>query len=360
MSGALLVLEPGLFTTVQDLGRRGAQRLGIPVSGALDPVALRLANLVVGNPQTAAGLEIALAGPLLEVAAESARVAVAGGSTRLSVERAGGGAPLRVSSCESVTLGRGDRVRVGTVEGSAVAVLAVAGGFALAPVMGSLATYVRGGFGGLDGRPLRKGDRLPLGLAEAPAGADRSSRSLPLVPPDVVRVVLGPQDDYFTAEALAAFIGTPWRVSREADRMGLRLDGPRLAHAKGADIVSDGIAPGTIQVPGSGQPIVLLADRQTTGGYPKIATVVSADLPALGRVSPGAVLRFAAVTVAEAEAARRDLEARIRAFAAQLAPVPGQGGADPEQLLAANLISGVIDARALDAEAAWIDGGPMT
>jgi biotin-dependent carboxylase-like uncharacterized protein len=249
-------------------------------------------------------------------------------------------------------------VRVGAIEASATAYLAIAGGFALTPFMGSLSTYVRGGFGGLDGRALRKDDRLPLALPSAPAGADQRGSGLDLAPPDEVRVVLGPQDDYFGAEALAAFLSTEWRVSREADRMGLRLEGPKLAHAKGANIVSDGIAPGSIQVPGNGLPIVLLADRQTTGGYPKIATVVSADLPSLGRVSPGAPLRFRAISVAEAEAARRDLEARLLQLGQSLAPV-ATAIIDPERLLAVNLVSGVLDARALDGPEGWT-GGPMT
>ena len=358
MSGALLVVEPGLFTTVQDLGRRGAQRLGIPVSGALDPVALRAANVVAGNPEGMAGLEIALAGPVLEAAAESVRVAVAGGTTGLVVERVTGG-EQRVGPLESVTLRRGDRVRVGAVAGSSVACLAIAGGLDLPPFMGSLSTYVRGGYGGLAGRALARGDRLPLRLAAVPARDDVRVRGLELVPAREVRVVCGPQDDYFTAEAMAAFLGSAWRVTREADRMGLRLDGPRLAHAKGANIVSDGVAPGAVQVPGNGFPIVLLADRQTTGGYPKIATVISADLPALGRVSPGAELRFVAVSVGEAEAARRDLEARLGRLAAELERAAPETP-DAARLLSLNLVSGVVDARALDAETAWVGGGPMT
>jgi 5-oxoprolinase (ATP-hydrolysing) subunit C len=158
----------------------------------------------------------------------------------------------------------------------------------------------------------------------------------------VVRVIPGPQDDYFTPEAMSAFLTAEWMVTRETDRMGLRLNGPVLAHAKGANIVSDGIAPGAIQVPGNGLPIILLADRQTTGGYPKIATVISADLPALGRVVPGTKLRFEPVTLEEAEAARAALEGRMRTLpdalvAARLDAI------DASRLMTVNLISGVTD-----------------
>ena len=348
MSPVLLVLEPGLFTAVQDLGRTGYQRLGIPVSGAIDPVALRVANVVVGNPQDTAGLEIALVGPMFEVQADSVRVAVCGGASALTIEN-GDGETHRVKAAQSVTLERGARFRVGVVEGSAVAYLAVAGGFDLPPFMGSLSTYVRGGFGGFEGRALRKGDRVPLVRATVPDRADLQLEGMELSPAHIVRVMPGPQDDWFTPEAMATFLGSDYVVTRDADRMGLRLDGPLLAHAKGANIVSDAIAPGAIQVPGNGLPIVLLADRQATGGYPKIATVISADLPALGRVSPGAKLRFEAVTLDEAEAARRDIETRLLGLGQELASIGAQGP-DLARLLSHNLISGVTNAQHADDE----------
>ena len=346
MRSALRVVQPGLQTTVQDLGRTGHQRLGIPVSGALDMVALRAANIVAGNRQEMAGLEIALLGPTLEVEADSVRVALAGGRAEMEITRVSGETE-RVRPLQSVHLLRGDRVRVGTIGDSAVAYLAIEGGLELAPFMGSLSTYVRGGFGGFEGRALRPGDRLGLSKAAVEVRPELrleglALEGLALGVPSEVRVVLGPQADYFTSDATVTFLDTPYAVSREADRMGLRLEGQVLAHAKGSNIVSDGIAPGAIQVPGSGQPIVLLADRQTTGGYPKIATVISADLPALGRVKPGAVIRFKAVSVAEAQAARRALEAEINGLAGRRVVVRAQG-LDVEQLYAANLVSGVVD-----------------
>jgi allophanate hydrolase subunit 2 len=166
--------------------------------------------------------------------------------------------------------------------------------------------------------------------------------------PARIRVVLGPQDDYFAHAALATFLSEPYVITRAADRMGMRLEGPSLTHAKGFNIVSDGIAPGSIQVPGDGQPIILLADRQTTGGYPKIATVASVDLPALGRVGPGSVLRFEAVSVEAAEDLRRaqaDIEARWREV---LQPVAAAIGVREKYLYDSNLISGVADARSSD------------
>ena len=157
-------------------------------------------------------------------------------------------------------------------------------------------------------------------------------------------MILGPQQEYFTEEAVATLLDAEFRISKSADRMGMRLDGPRLRHRDGWDIVSDAIATGAIQVPGSGQPILLFADHQTTGGYPKIATVVSADLPVVGRRRPGDAIRFAAVTIAEAEQLARDEEQRLAALVASIEPAPGDGNIDLATLYAGNLISGVVTA----------------
>ena len=190
------------------------------------------------------------------------------------------------------------------VEGSSTAYLAVAGGFALPPFMGSLSTYARAGVGGFEGRKLAAGDALPLALEQAPPGDDRKLGGPFDYGSGPIRVVWGPQDDYFSERGRRTFVESDYRVSKEADRMGIRFEGPTIEQCrKGADIISDGIGPGAIQVPGAGLPIVLLADRQTVGGYSKIATVASVDLPRLGRLLPGQTVRFAAVTVEEAEAA---------------------------------------------------------
>jgi allophanate hydrolase subunit 2 len=186
---------------------------------------------------------------------------------------------------------------------------------------------------------------VPLLAARAPQREERMLPGLNLVPPARVRVLMGPQDDYFTAPALATLLSGTYTLTPACDRMGLRLQGPPLAHAKGYDIVSDGIATGSIQVPGNGQPIVLLADRQTTGGYPKPATVIAADLPGLGRLRPGARIAFEAVDIAAAEAAHRRLAAEIAALAERIVPARPDPAIDAARLMAENLVSGVRDAR---------------
>ena len=338
MTASLRVVEPGLQSTLQDMGRHGYQRLGIPVSGALDWVSLRAANLLVGNPPSTAAIEISLVGPTLEVAADSVRMALVGTSVGIEIllpER------VRIPSLQSVVLQRGQRFRVSGFGDTAVAYLAVEGGFAIQPVLGSLSTHWRAQIGPLEGRKLAAGDVLALKQERAPARSEVRLRTLGQPRPQKFRVVLGPQDDKFTPEQVRLLLESTYRVSRDADRWGMRLDGPVLAHA--ISIVSDAIAPGSIQVPAGGQPLVLLADRATTGGYPKIATVISADLPALGRLTPGALVAFTAVCVATAEAARRTLEAQVLALGTQLVPVGGAADLDAALLMSENLISGVVD-----------------
>ena len=286
MRPALRVVAPGLMTTLQDLGRPGYQHLGVPVSGALDHVSLRAANLLVGNAAGVGALEIAYQGPTLRVEADSVRIALAGGRAPIDIlppiatEAAAGASPhMRArASCA------GRCVKIGALAGSAVAYLAVEGGFDIAPVLGSQSTLTRAAIGGLEGRALKAGDVLPLKLGAADEREEVVLPPLDLSPRTRVRIVLGPQEDYFTPAGLRTLLESTYAVSQASDRMGMRLEGPALEHsAKGYNIVSDGIAHGSIQVPGNGLPIILLADRQTTGGYPKIATVISADLPALGR-----------------------------------------------------------------------------
>ena len=347
MTATLRVVAPGLHTTVQDVGRIGHQRFGIPVSGALDPVAMAAANLVVGNPRTTGVLEALYQGPTLEVAAECVRVAVAGLGAGLEIAGATPDEPVRrVPALQSVRVPRGGRIKVMLGSGAISAVLAVEGGLDVPLVLGSQSTYVRGGFGGLGGRALKAGDEIALKKADVGVRAEQRLSGLDFIPSRRVRVVLGPQEDYFTAAGLSTFLESAYRVAPAADRMGLRLEGPVIAHAKGYNIVSDGIAPGAIQVPGNGLPIILLADRQTTGGYPKIASVISADLPGLGRVGPGAEITFEAVSVEAAEAARRALEAEIAGWAARLEAVPDAVSVDETKLHGTNLVSGVLHAEA--------------
>ncbi len=340
MSG-LIVREPGLFTTLQDLGRFGAQQLGMPVAGALDPLALRLANALVGNAQDSGGLEIGFLGPTLEVAADSLRIAVVG-AIQLTLLQDGTGKPLATNQSHRLT--RGQIVKLGFVSGAAYGYLAVEGGFAVAPFMHSVSTYTRAGLGGFNGRKLAAGDTLALTRDAVAARSEVTTSGTLPYSDGPIRVVLGPQDDYFTPDAIAAFLGNEYTVTKEADRMGLRLDGPKLAHSKGADIVSDAIATGCIQVPGTGAPIVLLADHQTIGGYPKIATIASVDLARTGQLTPGSKLRFAAITVAQAEQLRRDQEQAFARLIASIAPARPAGGIDLDALNNVNLIDGMIDA----------------
>jgi allophanate hydrolase len=336
----LKVVAPGLHTTLQDRGRFGFQALGVPVSGALDAESLEVANRLAGNPADMPALEILHQGPTLEVATDSLRVAIAGGSAEIELL---GERPTSLGAWRSVLLRRGQVFRVHRLGASVCCYLAAEGGFALKPVLGSASTYVRGGFGGFGGRALTAGDMLPLMRETA---TERAELSLP-APPEAgterpIRIVLGPQQDRFTGAAIGTLLAAEFTISKNADRMGLRLEGPRLEHRGGWDIVSDGIATGAIQVPGSGQPILLLADHQTTGGYPKIATVISADLPVVGRRKPGDRLRFAAVEVAEAEKLRREARAALDAAIASMAQPRPPGGLDLERLHEANLISGVV------------------
>jgi biotin-dependent carboxylase-like uncharacterized protein len=337
MSAGLKVLSPGLYTTVQDLGRIGYQDIGVPVSGALDGVSLRLANALVGNPPEMAALEILVSGPTLEIAADAVRVALVGPGASLLI----GGAVMAAG--QSITLSRGEVFQIVVDRQSACCYLAAEGGIAVPLILGSASTYVRAGIGGLEGRLLRRDDFVPLGIERPPK---RIELWLP-TPLDAardqpIRVIPGPQQECFTEEAVTVLLSAEFRVSKNTDRMGMRLDGPLLRHRDGWDIVSDAIATGAIQVPGSGQPILLLADHQTTGGYPKIATVISADLPVVGRRRPGDALRFAAVSIEEAEELCREGERRLAELVAALEPVPKGDGIDSLSLYEDNLISGVV------------------
>jgi biotin-dependent carboxylase-like uncharacterized protein len=340
MSGRLTVRDPGLHTTLQDLGRFGAQRFGVPVAGALDTVALRLANAVVGNPPGMAALEILVAGPTLEIEAASVRMAL--GGTGATIEILEGGERRTIPPWHSVTLERGSVVRIGALPETICAYLAVEGGYEARPILGSVSTYARSRLGGFEGRPLRAGDSLPLARDSATPGVEHALAT----PPDPgrdqpIRLVLGPQNEMFTAHANETLLTSAYTISTSADRMGLRLDGPPLAHAGSAEIVSDGTAPGSIQVPGSGQPIVLLADRQTTGGYPKIATIISTDLPVLARRRPGDRAEFEAVDVAEALAIRTEHVRWLEGCATSIVTGRNPMVSLVELLYGENLISGV-------------------
>ncbi len=291
----IAVIKPGMLTTIQDSGRWGYQSEGVPVAGAMDPCSFRLANALVGNSRDAAALEITMLGPELEFEAERI-AAIAGAEFEVTVD--GRGVPLNAPFIVPL----GARLRFGARRRGARAYLAIAGGIGTAPVLGSRSTHVISAMGGLDGRPLRAGDRLPLEPVTLAHTAGRARGPVFELPEHQarVRVMPGPQAEYFTADAMAQLQSAQYVISQQSDRMGFRLNGPVLSHARGADIISDATPLGVLQVPASGQPILLMADRQTTGGYPKIATVISADIPIAGQLGPGDEITFAACTLAEA------------------------------------------------------------
>lgn len=340
MSGPFLrCIDPGPLATIQDSGRHGWQRFGVSVAGAMDPVGLAIANLLAGNPPGTAAIEVTLLGGTWEVGADSIRLAAAGADVSLTID----GRP--VAPGRAHTLRRGQRLALSATANAARGYLAVAGGFDCPPMLGSRSTHLRSHLGGIDGGPIRAGQELPLALAAAPAGPDLAldPATLPARPARI-RAIPGPQGDAFTREGLETLFSADYTVTPEADRMGARLAGPKIAHACGYNIVSDGVAPGSIQVPGAGQPIVLFADRQTTGGYPKIATVISADLGFLARCRPGDVVRFERTDLAGAAIHRQALAQQLRRLAASLAPARESASLDSARLLSHNLVDGVTDA----------------
>ena len=329
------VLSAGPGATLQDAGRHGYLRFGVTAAGPMDSLAYATANLAVGNSAGATALEVSVGG--IEVTTESAplHVAIAGGEFSLSLD----GRPLPPAVVLNLDEGAVLKIRAG--RSGSWCYLAVAGRFVVPKVLGSHATHTRTGFGGVGGRAIVAGDRLGI----EPSGSSAPSQSAIVAPwldrsLDTVRVVLGPQHDYFADDQIAAFLAGPWSVSGKGDRMACFLEGPRLTHARGYNIVSDGIAMGAIQVPGDGRPIVLMADRQSTGGYPKIATVIGPDLGRLAQARPGATFRFEAVSIAQAVAARRE-EAALLARGIVVEPLV-RTHLSSEFLLGLNLIDGVV------------------
>jgi antagonist of KipI len=299
---SLRVITPGMLTTIQDRGRWGWQSRGVPVAGPMDPYSHRLANALAGNESDAAALEVTLVGP--EVEFDDERIAaVTGADFDLTVD--GRSTPLNTPFAVPAA----SVVRFGARRGGARAYLAIEGGIGVPPVLGSRSTHLPSAMGGLDGRPLRAGDRLPLGK--------RGRESFPLMrgpekTPDpffgagpffTLRVLPGPQSDRFASDALDVLQSAPYVLDINSNRMGFRLQGPTLRHAGDAEMLSDATPVGAIQVPAGGQPILLMADRQTTGGYPNIATVISADIGLAGQLAPGDSISFVVCNLREAMAA---------------------------------------------------------
>ena len=337
MNAGLLVLAAGPGVTVQDAGRPGHGRWGVTGCGAMDLPALRLASRVLGNAGDTAAIEVSSGGIEVTAEVEAFDVALVGGDFDIRLD------DRRLSAAVALRLEPGHRLSVRAGASGAWCYLAVPGGIDVPPVLGSRSTHTRSGLGGLDGRGLRAGDRLPVGAArgviEAPSAIDTTGLDRGSGP---FRVVLGPQADHFTDEGIADFLAAEWRLSPRSDRMAYALDGTPIVHARGHDIVSDAVAHGAIQVPGSGLPFVLMADRQPTGGYPKIATVIGADLGRLAQVAPGGAVRFRAVSLEEAVAARRRL---VERSAGPIRSTPlVRRTLSTADLLGVNLVSGVVAA----------------
>ncbi len=307
MTSALRAIAPGPYVTIQDAGRTGWRRFGVAGCGAMDMPAFAAANVLVGNVPNTAALEFAHVGGTWEVLAESARIAVTGGSFDLSVD------DVKLQPWRSHTLRRGQRIHIGGATDAVWGYLAVARGFNLEPQLGSYATHLRSGLGGLRGARIAESESVPLRVSQAPASRERQLAQCS-GSADAVRIVLGPQDEYFDSDTLETFLTDSYRVTHRSDRMGTWLEGPALPHANGYNVVSDGLVPGCIQVPGGGQPVVLMMDCQTIGGYPKLGTIISADLPRFAQTRPGTLVKFAAIDITMAQRLYRGYQAGLNAI----------------------------------------------
>jgi 5-oxoprolinase (ATP-hydrolysing) subunit C len=338
MRGGLRVLRAGPGATIQDGGRHGYLRYGVTPAGPMDWVAFRTANSALGNGDRAAAVEVSVAG--LEVICEGAPLALAYAGGAFLWWRDG----VLLPKAARLLLEPGKTLAARAGDFGAFAYLAVAGGFETPVTMGSRATPTRSAMGGIEGRMLRAGDVLPAASTEKQGGASfEATIDAPWLArePDPFRVVPGPQDDYFTAETLSAFFEGQFTLTPAADRMAYRFDGPEIEHAGGYDIVSDAIALGAIQIAGDKKPLILMADRQPTGGYPKLGHVVRADIGRLAQMRPGETCRFRAVSVAEARAALLRREDEIATTQRRLRPLRRE--VTSESLFEANLIDGVVD-----------------
>jgi antagonist of KipI len=312
----LEILSPGIFTSIQDLGRYGYGRYGVAPSGALDSYALRIANLLVGNRPDQAGLEAMLLGPAIRALADIV-VAVTGGNLQ----------PRRnkqpIEMWRSHFLKKDDILSFDSPLSGFRAYVAVGGGISVPPVMGSRSTNLSSGFGGLQGRTLEKNDILSSENCFQHVKTDRRAFNAAWIPDYLnnwsLRVIWGPQDDHFPAESRDSFLGASYKMSSDSDRTGIRLQGPVIRQKPDmqTSIISEGVISGSVQIPGDGKPIIILGET-VTGGYRKIATVISADLPLLGQIKPGDAVRFKAVSLAEAQCALAAVEEKVHKFEASL------------------------------------------
>jgi biotin-dependent carboxylase-like uncharacterized protein len=334
MSAALTILAAGPGVTLQDAGRHGYLRFGVTAAGPMDALAMATANRAVGAAAGATAIEVSLGGVELTADGATLPVAVAGGEFEVSLDG------RRLPSVVRLALAPGKRLRIRAGNDGAWCYVAIGGSIAVPPMLGSNATHTRSLLGGIDGRAIAPGDVLPLGNV-APCEDGVAVLTAPWLARsnDPIRVILGPQDDYFSREQIDTFCNATFTVSHRSDRMAYFLDGPQIAPANGLNIVSDGIVMGAIQVLGDGRPMVLMADRQVTGGYPKIATVIGPDQRRLAQARPGETVRFSVTAIDSAVAARRAQRAILQS-PIEARPF-GQGALDADILLGSNLISGV-------------------
>jgi biotin-dependent carboxylase-like uncharacterized protein len=334
MSAALTILAAGPGVTLQDAGRHGYLRFGVTAAGPMDALAMATANRAVGAAEGATAIEVSLGGVELTANEAMLPIAVAGGDFEAMLDG------RRLPPAVRLALAPGQRLRIRAGSDGAWCYVAVGGSIAVPPMLGSNATHTRSALGGIDGRALAAGNVLPV--RDITPGVDGiAALAAPWLARSngPIRVILGPQDDYFSREQIDTFCNTPFTVSHRSDRMAYFLDGPSIAPTNGLNIVSDGIVMGAIQVLGDGRPMVLMADRQVTGGYPKIATVIGPDQRRLAQTRPGATVRFAVSSIEAAVAARRAERAILQA-PIETRPF-GQSAPNAELLLGSNLISGV-------------------
>ena len=315
----IVVENPGVLTTVQDGGRYGYEQFGVSPSGPMDKESFQIANILVGNPRDLSALEATMLGPTLRFTQDDI-IAVTGGDMMPLLDEK----PLPMN--QAVLVKAGSVLKLRAARNGCRTYVAFAGGLDVPLVMGSRATGVQNKVGGLEGRKLAKGDEIGFLAPKTslPRMAERrTDHPMPAGKERVLRVILGPQDDAFTPQGMDTFLGQPYNVTNDFDRMGCRLDGPVIQHITDGNIISDGIAFGAIQVPSEGKPIIMLGDRQTTGGYTKIATVITADLPVIGQCRPGDVIRFQSVPVSQAHQLWREMQNRLNTLDQTLnAPAP--------------------------------------
>ncbi len=304
----ILIIKGGLLSTLQDGGRIGYQQFGIPVAGAMDQYALQLGNMLVGNHRLEAGIEFTLVGPTIKFN-DNRVFAITGGDFQPTLNG------RAINMYQSIGATEGDELKFSSVKTGCRGYLTIAGGFDVEKVMGSLSTYLRGGFGGFGGEKLKDGDLIPLNPISGSGVLEVREIPAEMIPKynkkRNIRVIMGSEVDGFSEKGIRTFLEEEYVLSNQCDRMGYRLEGPLIQHVKGADIVSGGINLGAIQVPGDGKPIIMMVDHQTTGGYTKIANVISTDIPYLAQMKPGDCIRFEEVTVEEAHQLLHQQENKI-------------------------------------------------